>query len=159
MKIGSKLLIACSTLMLLIACSATQTNDIDKAAWLIGTWENKTPDGSVYESWKKTSDKEFSGMSYIIEDEDTVVFETIRLVQEEGKLVYIPTASGENDGKPIRFALKEISDSKLIFENPKHDFPQMIRYTIKSENSLVAEISGILNGKKTKYSFPMKRLK
>jgi hypothetical protein len=26
---------------------------IDNAMWLIGTWENKTSRGSVYESWKK----------------------------------------------------------------------------------------------------------
>ncbi|MDA4694100.1 hypothetical protein NY544_00095, partial [Enterobacter hormaechei] len=31
---------------------------IDKAMWLIGTWENKTARGSIYESWKKINENE-----------------------------------------------------------------------------------------------------
>lgn len=159
MKIGSKLLITCSSLALLSACSAAHNSQLDKTEWLIGTWENKTPEGSLYEKWGKISETEFSGMSFVIDGQDTVVFETIRLVQEQGKLVYIPTASGQNGGQAIRFPLTKFSESKLIFENPTHDFPQFITYTKLAKDSLIAEISGSVDGKESKQAFPMRRLK
>ena len=33
-------------------------DSIKKATWLIGTWENKTSRGSIYETWAKVNDKE-----------------------------------------------------------------------------------------------------
>src|SRR5690606_29225029 len=95
------------------------------------------------ESWTKTSDTEFAGKSYILKEKDTVIFETIRLVQEKDGLFYIPTVRNQNDNLPVRFALKAISDTEMVFENPKHDFPQIISYTKITSDSLVAEISGI----------------
>lgn len=159
MKTVTKLIFAFIGFMLLIAWTVKQTNDIKKAEWLIGTWENETPKGSIYETWSKTNDNEFSGKSYIIKDKDTIVFENIRLVQEHNGLFYIPTVKSQNDALPIRFAAKTISKTQLVFENPQHDFPQIISYTKITSDSLVAEISGTKNGKEHKQKFPMKRLK
>ena len=47
---------------------------IDKAMWLIGTWENKTSRGSVYESRKKINGNELSGKSYAVKGADTIIF-------------------------------------------------------------------------------------
>lgn len=159
MKTVTKLIFAFLGFTLLIAWTVKQTNDIKKAEWLIGTWENKTPKGSIYETWNKTNDNEFSGKSYIIKEKDTIVFENIRLVQEQDGLFYIPTVKSQNDALPIRFAVKTISETELVFENKQHDFPQIISYTKITSDSLVAEISGIKNGKERKQEFPMKRLK
>jgi len=159
MKTGTKFLIAFVGLAVLCAWTTKQTSDITKAEWLIGTWENKTQRGSIYETWSKTNDNEYSGMSYIIKEKDTVVFENIRLVQEQDGLFYIPTVKNQNYGLPVRFTAKTISESQLVFENPKHDFPQIISYTKISADSLVAEISGTKNGQERKQTFPMKRVK
>jgi len=146
---------------LIIFCSWTiqQKSEIKKAVWLIGTWENKTSRGSIYETWSKTSNNEFSGRSYALTEKDTVVFETIRLVQEQDTLFYIPTVKKQNDNLPVRFTLKTLSDTRLVFENPQHDFPQIISYTKITTDSLIAEISGMKNGQKRKQAFPMKRVK
>jgi hypothetical protein len=159
MKTGTKFLIAFVGLAVLCAWTTKQTSDITKAEWLIGTWENKTQRGSIYETWSKTNDNEYSGMSYIIKEKDTVVFENIRLVQEQDGLFYIPTVKNQNYGLPVRFTAKTISESQLVFENPQHDFPQIISYTKISADSLVAEISGTKNGQERKQTFPMKRVK
>ena len=98
MKTGTKLFIAVIGLLLICAWTIKQTDDIKKTQWLIGTWENKTLKGTIYETWKKISDNELSGMSYIVKDKDTIVFETIRLVQEQEVLFYIPTVKNQNDG-------------------------------------------------------------
>jgi hypothetical protein len=158
MKTGTKFFIGVVGLIILCAWSTKQINDIKKAEWLIGTWENKTPEGSIYETWKKINDNGFSGKSYIVKEKDTIVFENIRLVQQQDGLFYIPTVKNQNDGLPVRFAIKTISEAQLIFENPQHNFPKVISYTKITADSLVAEISGTKNGQERKQTFPMKRV-
>ncbi len=154
----TKFFIAILGLIVLCAWTINQPTDIKKAEWLIGTWENKTPKGSIYETWSKVSDQEYSGKSYIVKEQDTMVFETIRLVQEEDELYYIPTVKNQNDDLPVRFMAKVISETQLVFENPQHDFPQVISYTKINADTLVAEISGTRNGQERKQTFPMKRV-
>jgi len=159
MKTGAKFFITVVSLIIFNAWTIKQKKDIQKAEWLIGTWENKTQKGSIYETWTKAGNNEFSGKSYSIKDKDTIVFENIRLVQENRKLFYIPTVKNQNDDLPVRFAAKSISENQLVFENPQHNFPQIIAYTKITSDSLIAEISGIKKGQKRKQTFPMKRVK
>lgn len=144
--------------ILLSAWATTQMNEIEKAEWLIGTWEMKRAKGSIYESWEKASDTEFQGKSYMIKEPDTIVFEHIQLVEEQEGLFYIPTVKNQNDGLPVRFAAKTITETQLVFENSEHDFPKRISYTLISPDSLVAEISGIKNGEERKQLFKMSRV-
>lgn len=140
-------------------CSLTKhAKQIEKAQWLIGTWENKTAKGTLYESWTKAADKQLSGKSYMLKDKDTIAFETVKLAEEQGRLYYIPTVKNQNGGLPVRFKLKTLSDKQMVFENPEHDFPQVITYTQITEDSLVAEISGMLKGQINRRIFPMRRV-
>lgn len=159
MKTGKHLCLTVISFMLLCAWTTNYQSDIRIADWLLGTWENKTPKGSIYETWNKTNDHEFSGMSYIIKEKDTIVFENIRLAWEQDGMFYIPVVKNQNEGLPVRFASKTISENQLVFENLQHDFPQSISYTKINPDSLVAEISGSKNGKERKQTFSMKRVK
>jgi hypothetical protein len=159
MQTGIKFFSVLVGLILCCAWTAQYNNGIQKTEWLIGNWENRTPKGTFYESWNKTNDNELSGKSYIIKENDTVVFETIQLLREQERLFYIPIVSDQNNKQPIRFAATMISENRLVFENPQHDFPQIISYTKISADSLVAQISGIKNGKERRQIFPMKRVK
>ena len=143
-----------------LACSmGTRGNfQTNEAEWLIGTWENKTSRGSMYESWKKVSNSELAGKSYIIRERDTVVFENIQLVRKNNLLTYIPTVNGQNNNQPVSFPMISNSDNKLVFENKNHDFPQLISYTRISRDSLIAEISGISKGVTKRQTFAMRRL-
>ena len=132
---------------------------IDNAMWLIGTWENKTSRGSVYESWKKINENELAGKSYAVKGADTIIFETVQLKQEGKNLYYIPTVRNQNNGEPVSFKAYTITDHKMVFGNPEHDFPQSVSYTKVNTDSLVAEISGVKNGNVRHQTFPMRRLK
>lgn len=110
--------------------------------------------------------RSFLGKCYLLQlrveskkEKDTIVFENIQFVQEQGRLFYIPTVKNQNNGLPVRFSSKTISETQLVFENPEHDFPQIISYTKISADSLVVEILGTKNGQETKQNFPMKRVK
>ena len=152
-------LAALVSLFILITWNIPFDNNIGKTHWLLGTWENKSSKGIIYETWTKVSPKELNGKSYALKERDTIWFETIKLVQASEGLLYIPTVENQNNMLPVTFSLKSISESEMIFENPNHDFPQIISYRQIESDSLVAEISGIKNGQLSKQQFPMKRIR
>jgi len=136
---------------------APQKQPINRAAWLIGAWENKTTRGTLYESWQRENDSTFAGKSYFLKEKDTVVLETVFIEQRNANLFYIPTVKGQNNEQPVTFALTSSSDTLLVFENAAHDFPQKITYTRMSSDSLLAEISGIVKGQSKSQRFPMRK--
>lgn len=154
------LLLAVCGLSLSLPCMAQKKKPsaLKKASWLIGTWENKTKRGSIYEAWMQKDDSTLAGRSYMIKGTDTMTVETISLEQRNGVLSYIPTMSNQNEGKPVPFKLTAASGDALVFENPEHDFPKKITYTRLSAGSLMAEISGPMNGQEKAIKFPMTKV-
>jgi|SRR5687768_10743451 len=163
MKINLAIALSCA----LMACNkpkiATENEPISppkkiaQASWLIGTWSGKLKDRINYETWEKYNDSTFVGRSYSIQQGDTVSSESIKLVQRGEAINYIPTVQGQNNDMAVMFTLTSSDSSKLIFENPAHDFPQIITYRMISQDSLIAEISGLINGKHHAQEFPMRR--
>ncbi len=143
-------------LCVLPACSGP--NLLDRAAWLEGQWENRTPRGTVIEEWSREGPNVFAGRSFMRQGEDIRVLETIRLVREGENLYYIPVVGDQNDGQPVRFTLTELTDRSMRFENPDHDFPQVITYSRIGSDSLMAQIAGTINGEGRSVAFPMRRV-
>ena len=139
--------------------TVTKEVSIKNAEWLVGLWENKRAKGSTFEQWSKAGETELKGKSFMLKEKDTVVFENIRLVQKKDGIFYIPTVKDQNNGKEIPFKSTSLSSNKMEFENPEHDFPQKITYTQITQDSLVAEISGTVNGKVKMQKFAMKRIR
>lgn len=132
--------------------------EITKANWLIGSWEKKDSLGILSESWQTLDDSTFVGQSfYITSKNDTVHKETIELMQKGDFLIYSATVQGENNGVPTSFQMTESTDSLLVFENPKHDYPQKIRYQLNVDNSIIATISGEQNGKESSEGYLMQK--
>lgn len=158
----SLIVLICSTsLLMLISCqnkSEKNFEQLEKMNWLIGNWENKMDEGLLTETWIKENDSTFSGTTYfIINKKDTVHSETIILKQIKDELIYSPTVKGQNNDEPVDFKLSSENENTFAFENPKHDYPQKIVYKKVNENSLVATISGIQQGKQSTESYPMKK--
>lgn len=90
---------------------------------------------------------------------DTLVRETISLEMRDGELYYIPTVKDQNSAQPVLFRRIASGPDSIVFENPAHDFPTMIKYVRVSADSLLAEISGMSGGQLRKREFPMSRVK
>lgn len=148
-----------ASLLVVCACTTKRNNGISRIEWLVGTWKQEISKGSIYETWRKTDENELTGKSYKLKGKDTIVFETISLVNDDGRLSYIPSVKDQNGGAPIRFKENTISETLLVFENKEHDFPQVISYTKIGKDSLMAEISGMRNGKEERRYFPMHRIR
>ena len=149
-------------LLAIVSCKNSESNEKDKikvARWLLGNWENKLADGKLSETWKKVNDSTFQAQSYFIKEKDTLHFETITLKQKGEELTYNAAVIGQNGDKPVTFKLTNLTEKQLVFENSKHDYPKKISYTQITEDSLVAEISGILAGKPSSEKFSMKKIK
>ncbi|WP_396167771.1 DUF6265 family protein [Flavobacterium sp.] len=160
--------IATVALILVISCNKydakgnliKEYNELQKATWLLGEWEKTDSLGTLKEIWTSKDDSTFIGQSYYIQNEkDTFHDEQIELVQDGEHLIYIATIKGENNDTPIPFQMTNDQDSLLVFENPKHDYPQKIQYKLMKNHSLVAIISGKVKGKITSQSYPMTKKK
>ena len=149
-------------LLTIFSCKKSDANEKEKikaANWLLGNWENKAADGTLTEYWKKVNDSTFQAESYFIKEKDTLHFESITLQQKGEVLTYTATVEGQNDDKPVAFKLTTATEKQMVFENPKHDYPQKISYTQITPDSLVAKISGIQQGKPSSEQFSMKKIK
>lgn len=131
--------------------------EIKKVNWLLGKWESQTTDGSLTEKWTQLNDSTFEAVSYFIKNKDTLHFENIKLLQKGNTFVYKSIVRGQNDNKAVPFKMTLDTLHKLVFENPKHDYPQKITYTLINKDSLVASISGVDLGKPSSEKFGMKK--
>lgn len=147
-------------LILLISCNKSEkkeTQKIDQLDWLIGTWENNSKEGQLSENWEQINDSTFNGQTYFIKGNDTLHNETFIVNQIKDSIFYIPTIKGENNDKPVIFTLTQSTEKQFTFENPKHDYPTKVVYTQVSADSVVVEISGVVDGVFSSEKYPMKK--
>jgi hypothetical protein len=130
---------------------------IKKVAWLEGTWENVSEQGNLSETWQKVNDSTYAGRGFFIKDKDTLHNESIELRQKGDIVSYNPTVQGQNNNRPVEFRMTSGTDNQLTFENAMHDYPKKIIYHKISKDSMVAEISGIQQGKSSVEKYPMKK--
>jgi hypothetical protein len=133
--------------------------EMDKLSWLTGKWQHLSAEGIAVEIWERTKDSAYNAISYVLKGKDTLSSETILLEQRNKDIFYMPTVKGQNNGKVVNFILTSSTPAQLVFENSKHDFPQMIIYNRIGEDSLLVVISGNVNGEKRTQDFPFKKTK
>lgn len=158
---------ACATAILAIATatpalaqtaaspSATSPNDdIATLQWLAGCWAQRAPGRLTEEQWMAPAGGTMVGMSRTVVRDTTRSWEFLRIARVADRLAYVATPSGQAE---TVFPLVTLSDTLVAFENPRHDFPQRIVYRRASADSVVATISGTVNGRTRGSAFPMAR--
>jgi hypothetical protein len=155
-----KAILFLTTILIFTSCEKSkEVSKIVVADWLLGKWENNSDGGNLSETWEKVNDSIFIGESYFVKGKDTLHSEKIQMKQKGDNLFYIATVKGQNNGKPVTFIHNDTIVKQLVFENPKHDFPQKISYSQITKDSIVIEISGIQQGKPSSERFSMKKSK
>lgn len=94
------------------------------------------------------------GISRTVVRDTTRSWEFLRIAHHGDRLAYVATPSGQAE---TVFPVVSITDTVVTFENPQHDFPQRISYRRIRADSVVAMISGTVNGRTRGSSFPMVR--
>lgn len=107
---------------------------------LLGTWQN-TGDQS-YERWTRNQDGSYSTVVFKVNGKDTTFMESNSVYRENGKWTSENKASGQNDGKSVKFVEAAMTANTIHFSNPAHDFPTDIHYTIVDATTVNAYIVG-----------------
>ena len=111
----------------------TETKNVENFDWLIGKWKrlNNEVGKETFENWEKISPKEYSGIGFTIQKEDTVSQETMNIIENDGK--WILFVKMPNEKEPTKFKNAQLKNNEFIFVNDSIDFPKKIKYWIDGE--------------------------
>jgi len=131
-------------ILTLNGCQNTNTKKIEQLAMaevMVGVWnQNET---NSFEIWWKNENNEYVGKVINVTDGDTMLLENVAILKQGNEIYYQATVANQNEQKPVQFLLTASQPDLLIFENPDHDFPNIIRYELIDKD----EMRAIINGK------------
>ncbi|HTH30395.1 MAG TPA: DUF6265 family protein [Lacibacter sp.] len=151
--------------LFITVCSfATETAELNKSMksfhWLKGSWQMQTKRGIITEKWAVANDSTLAGESSMTGADGTdIPLEKIQLAFRNGNYFYIPTVKNQNGEQPVEFKITSHSETGFVAENPQHDFPKRISYTLVSKDSIHAVIDdgAVTAVKKTDYYYSRKK--
>lgn len=152
------LVTACFLLITIISCKQEQ-KPLETISWLQGTWVSQTQRGPLYEYWQKTGDSGYAVKNFYLYQADTVYFEKVAVTVAQNKIHYTVTVAADTKQEPVDFVSIALDSDSMVLENKRNPFPQQIIYRKKGADSLVAEITGLMAGRKVSEFFPMKKIK
>jgi hypothetical protein len=126
---------------------------------LEGVWKMKTKKGAICEEWKKIDKNSLQSRGYMIKGTDTVINERVVLTRTKEDIFYTSTVEDQNDKKPVAFKLTSSSGNVFVFENPEHDFPKRIVYSLVTADSLHAYTDDGVEGTKKIQHFYYSKIK
>jgi hypothetical protein len=143
--LGGMMRIATLFLLLGATLSAqTARHSIADLSWLAGSWSGEAGGIQMEEHWTAPDGGTMVGMHRDVGKGRTMLFEFLRIEQKGDQIVYLSMPNGRSPA--TAFPLKELSGTRVVFENPSHDFPQRIIYW-KDGADLRARIEGTIGGK------------
>ena len=125
-----------------------------QVGWISGTWIGTTASGAtVEERWTPAAIGSMMAISRTLRDNVMSAFEFLCIVERDGGLVYQAMPNGRSPATD--FTATKVEGESVVFENPSHDFPKMIRYSRRADGMLEAVVSGAAGSKPQ--TFPFKR--
>lgn len=126
---------------------------ISSVAWLYGNWSgNRGSSGTttIEERWSPAAGGSMLGVSRTISRDRLSAFEYLRILERDGGLVYIAQPGG---APPTEFVLTQVTERRMVFENPRHDYPKKIVYELQGDGSLVATIGYTRGGTPRRFEY------
>lgn len=122
------------------SCNNPQPQTLSDADWLIGTWQGKTKNNTVfYERWNHEGDTLFNNTNYRIENSDTLIGGKSRISLRNGNIFYTNGMDGKNE---MTWRATHYSPTLLIFENGTLPKLQTIKFELTNENKWHATLIG-----------------
>ncbi len=132
------------------AMAGEAATDLD---WITGHWRRElvsmppdSPAGRPVAARNETSEEIWTngeggvyfGVNRLIKGGETTRFEFLRIEMNGGAPVFVAQPGG---APPVRFAVIETSDKRIVFSNPQHDDPKFIEYA-RNGDTLTARVWG-----------------
>lgn len=124
----------------LVAPQAVPTT-ADQLAWMSGYWLSCDDGREVSETWSDPRGGLLIGSALTMQGGRLSGLESSRISPPTSGGDQLAYFAGVNGSPPVAFAAKEASGTRVVFENPDHDFPQRIIYE-RNGDVLNARIEG-----------------
>ncbi len=150
--------ILCATLILALAsCEDQAPPRIDELSFplerLAGKWQDMNRDNAFYEEWSQLDESSLIGTGYVMSSADTVFIERLEIKPIDNDLYYIVGLSSNQRDETVRFKMTEATEQRIVFENPKHDFPKKITYELMPDSGMQVHLNGHEGGQYTEIHF------
>ena len=96
------------------------------------------------------------GMGRTVRAGKTLEYELVLIKEQDGRLAYEAHPSGQ---PAATFVSTTVSETRVIFENAQHDFPQRVGYRRDGTDGLQAWIEGQTNGQARRIDFSYRRVR
>lgn len=129
----------------------------DSIDWLTGCWRLERDNGYYEETWLAPTADGTLGVSREVRGGRTVSHEFLRLeLRDGGVIAYVAKPSRQAEAE---FLMTGHSPGRLVFENPRHDFPTRIEYRYVDLNAITATIQGPSSkGEPKTIEYPLQRV-
>lgn len=131
-------------------------NGLDPVLFLVDSWVKSGPDGKLYEKWTKQNENVLVGKSFKLVRKDTLLLENLKIYVKNNEIWY--SSIMNSDSTEVQFQLMSAKDNKLIFKNPKIDFPKTIIYTNMNDYEVKTELIGTQAKAKKSIEFLLQRM-
>jgi uncharacterized protein DUF6265 len=121
---------------------------IAQVAWMSGGWASTS---GAEERWTASAGGSMLAVSRTLRNGVMSAFEFLCVVERAGGLVYQAMPNGRMPATD--FTLTRIEPTSATFENPAHDFPKLIRYTLLPDGRLEAVVGGDPKQKALTFTF------
>lgn len=131
--------------------ASVPNKNLSELSFLAGKWKTKNVDSAnstFEEHWMSPADGTMIGMGREMEGDKMQFHEYLRIEQRKNGIFYVAQPMGK---APTDFRLTKKSENTFVFENPEHDFPQVITYEKRKDGSLCITVGA--NGPEKKKSF------
>ncbi len=149
-------------ILLLTSCKDSENTDPDakvysqikKADWLVGRWDDNDVQSDFWEHWERANDSTLVGEAFLVVEYDTIFSDSMAIYEKSGGL-FLSKSTRYKNKKYVDFGLTSSADGRLVFENPKNNFPTKITFRKVVRDSILITNSGIRNGEEfsEEYSF------
>lgn len=131
-------------------------NSIQDLQWLGGCWQatGAVEPGSE-EHWLAPAGGGMLGMGRTVRKGKMVAWEFMRIQENADSLVFTAMPSGKPEAS---FQLQTLEKQKVVFENPRPEFPQRVIYQLNADGSLLGRIEGMIKDQLKGIDFPMQKI-
>jgi hypothetical protein len=154
----SPLTTTATALLLLALAPALPAASLDDLGWLAGHWRSEergavtgsngtggtVTGGTVTEElWTTPAGGLMLGLNRQIRPGRRAAFEFLRIEESAEGIRYVASPGG---GPATAFPLARTAERRVVFENPEHDWPQVIEYRLDEAGVLHLRAAGLEAG-------------
>lgn len=140
---------------LLLSNSSWAGNGIQDVQWLQGCWQAAGAEAGSEEHWLAPAGGSMLGIGRTVRKGKTVAWEFMRIQENADSLTFTAIPSGKPE---TSFQLLSLDKQRVVFENPRPEFPQRVIYQLNADGSLLGRIEGKVKEQEKGIDFPMQKI-